>query len=99
MAPRKVNLYVNDVLIPIEGFTKEFIGRVVTGMLTMLKGTGEIKDAHLSIKGDIVNININNTLVSVNPFVNKFIKNTIIGMVSSLKGVGQIDRLEISITE
>jgi len=99
MAPRKVKLSVNDVPIPIEGFTQEFIERVITGMLTVLKGTGETKVVHLSIKGDFVNINLNNAPVPVNPFVNKFIKNTVIGMVSSLKGVGQIDRLEVSITE
>ena len=99
MVPRKVSLCVNDATIPIEGFIQEFIERVLTGMLTVLKGTGEIKDVHLSIKGDIVDINLNNALVPVNPFVSKFIKNTVMGMVSSLKGVGQIDRLEISITE
>ena len=99
MAQRKINLYVNDVPVPTEGFTQEFIERVIIGMLTELKGTGEIKDVQLSIKGNIVDININNTSISVNPFINKFIKNTVIGMVSSLKGVGQIDRLKISITE
>ena len=99
MAPKKINLCVNDETIPIEGFIQEFIERVLTGMLTVLKKTGEIKDVHLSIKGDIAAININDALVPVNPFVNKFIKNTVMGMVSSLKGVGQIDRLEINITE
>lgn len=99
MSPQRVNLFVNDVSIPIEDFIQEFIERVVTGMLAALKGTGEIKGVHLSIKNDIVDININNAPVPINPFVNKFIKNTIIGMATSLKGVGRIDSLEISIME
>ena len=97
MAPRKVNLFVNDIPIPIEDFVQEFIENVITGMLTVLKGTVEIKDVHLYIKGDIVEINLNNALVPVNPFANKFIRNTVVGMVSSLKGVGQINKLKISI--
>jgi len=99
MATQKVSLSVNDVSIPIEDFIQKFIERVITGMLTVLKETGEIKDIHLSIRGDIVDININNAPISINPFVSEFIKNTVFGMVSSLKGVGKIDRLEINITE
>jgi len=99
MATQKVSLSVNDEPVPVEDFIQKFIERVITGMLTVLKETGEIKDIHLSIKGDIVDININKSPISINPFVNKFIRNTVIGMVSSLKGVGRIDRLEISVVE
>lgn len=99
MPKQKVSLLVNDVPIPIKDFIQEFIERVVTGMISALKETGEIKLVHLSIGNDIVNIKLNNAPVPINPFVNKFFRNTIIGMVSLLKGVRQIDRLEINITE
>ena len=99
MTSRKVSLSVNDVPIPIEDFIQEFVEHVITGMLTVLKETGEMHDIHISIDGDIIELTVNNNAVPVNPFVNTFITNTIVGMVSSLKGVGQIDRLEIGITE
>jgi len=99
MASRQVSLSVNGVPIQIEGFVPEFIDRVVTGMLTGLKGAGEMHSINLSIKGEVVDINVNSAQVPVNPFVSKIFKNTTIGMVSSLKGVNQVDSLEISITK
>ena len=99
MASEKVCLSVNDAPIQLEGFVREFVEQVMTGIVTTLKGTGEIQSLKLSIKGEATQINLNGALVPVIPFVGEFIRNTVIGMVSSLKGVGQIDRLEISITK
>ena len=99
MKSPKVSLSVNYITIPVEDFVQEFIERVVTGMLAVLKDSGELKDVHLSIDNDTVDISIDNNVIPVNPFVSMFIKNTVVGMVSSLKGVGQIDRLEINITK
>lgn len=96
---RQVSLSVNNSPIRLEGFAQKFIEQTVTGIVTSLKGTGEIKSLKLSIKGEAAQINLNGTLVPVNPFVNKFISSTVIGMVSSLKGVGQVDELEVCITK
>jgi hypothetical protein len=100
MASEKVSLSVNDVPIKLDGFVREFVIKVMTGIVATLKGTGEIQSLVLSIKGDATQINLNGAPVPVVPFVGEFIRNTVIGMVSPLKGVVQpIDRLEISITK
>ena len=99
MASEKVSLSVNDVPIKLDGFVREFVIKVTSGIVATLKGTGEIQSLNLSIRGEAVKINLNGYLVSVIPFVSEFIRNTVIGMVSPLKGVVQpIDRLEISVT-
>ena len=99
MASRKVSLSVNYVPIPIEDFVQEFINKVITGMLSVLKGVDEIRSVDLSFDGDEVVINVNDNVVPSNDFVNEFVRNTVTGMVTSLKGVGQVDKLEISITD
>ncbi len=99
MASRKVSLSINDVPIPIEDFVQEFINSVVTGMLSVLKGVGEIRSVDLSFNGDEVLINVNDTVIPSNDFINEFVRNTVIGMVTSLKGVDQVDKLEINITD
>ena len=99
MASRKVSLSINDVPVPIEDFVQEFINKVVTGMLSVLKGVDEIRSVGLSFDGDEVVINVNDTVIPSNDFVNEFVRNTVTGMVTSLKGVDQVDKLEISITD
>ncbi len=100
MALEQVSLLVNEAPIQLDGFVREFIIKVMAGIVATLKGTGEIQNLKLSIKGEAIEINLNGSLVPVIPFVGEFIRNTVIGMVSPLKGVGQqIDRLEISITK
>lgn len=98
MASRKVSLYINDVPVPIEDFVQEFINKVITGMLSVLKGVDEIRRVDLFFDGDEVVINVNDTVVPSNDFINEFVRNTVTGMVTSLKGVDQVDKLEISIT-
>ncbi len=97
MVSRQVSLWVNEAPIQLEGFTQNFVEQVITGMVTSLKGTREIKSLKLSIKGAVVEINLNGILIPLNPFATKFMRNTITGMAFSLKGVDQIDELEISI--
>jgi len=97
MESKQVSLSVNDVPIELDYFVQDFIDRSISGMLSALEGTGEVKTLHISTEGDEVTINLNNTTVPINPFVNKIIRNTIFGMVSSLKGVSEINRINISI--
>ncbi len=84
--------------VQIEGFVRQFIDAVITGILNSLKVEEEVRDANLLIDGDTVDITVDNNIIQLNTFVSNFVKNTVIGMVSSLKEVGQIERLEISIT-
>ena len=91
----KVSLTVNNKPIPIEDFVQQFIGNVITGMVTELKGPGEVKNIHLSIERDIVDIKLGDASLSINPFVSRLIKNTVLGMVATLKGVdGVVKSLE-----
>ena len=100
MTSGQVSLSVNDASIQLDGFVRKFIIEVMTGIVTTLKGTGEIQSLRFSIKGEATQINLNGSLVPVVPFVSEFIRKTVIGMVSPLKGVSQqIDRLEINITK
>ena len=97
MASRKVSLSVNDTPIELDNFVQGYIDHVVGGILTSLKGTGEIQGVDLSIEGDQVSIVLNNDDVPINPFVTRIIHNTMVGVVSSLRGVGTIERMQVSI--
>ena len=99
MTSSKVTLSVNGSPVDIVEFVQEFIQQVVSGMLSTLKGIGDIHSAHLACDGDEVVISVNGAIVPSNQFVNRFIGNTVNGMVGSLKGVEQIDRLEIDIAD
>jgi hypothetical protein len=98
MASKQVNLYVNDMPIEIDFFVQGFVDRVVSGILSALKGTCRIKNLDLSVEGDKVNINLNGSVVPTNTFVNKITRSTIAGMVSALKGVSDTRRIHIIIS-
>jgi hypothetical protein len=97
MASRQVTLSVNDAPITLDDFIQGYIDHVVGGILSSLKGTGEIQGVDLSIEGDQVSIALNNAAVPINPFVTRIIRNTMVGVVSSLRGVGMIERMQVSI--
>jgi hypothetical protein len=94
---RQITLAVNEMPIPLDYFVESFIDHTISGMLSSLKGTGQIQSVDLSIKGEDVNLVLNNAPVPINPFVSEIIRNTVVGMTSSLKGVSEINKLEISI--
>ena len=97
MGTKQITLSVNEAPIEIDYFVQSFIDHIMGGMLSVLKGTGEIESLDVTIEGDKVTTNLNNSVVQTNPFVNTIIRNTIAGMVSSLKGVGDTNRIDISI--
>ena len=97
MATGEISLSVNDAAVELNEFVQVFIGHVVSGMLSALRGTGDISIVQVSIEEDRIDINLNNTEVPINPFVSDIIRNTIIGMVSSLKGVREAKRISINI--
>ena len=94
---KQISLTVNEQPIELDYFVRDFIDHAIHGVLTSLRGTGEMRDVEISIEGDKLAINLDNTLLPTNPFVTKFVRNTILGMVSSLKGVGEINRVNIVI--
>ncbi len=94
---RRVSLWVNDTCINLDYFVSGFIDHTVSGMLSALKGGGEVGTLELSVDGGEVNITLNNTQVPVNAFANDIVKNTVSGLVSTLKGVSKINKLRIVI--
>lgn len=98
MASKQINLYVNEAPIEIDFFVQGYIDRVISGILSALKGTCRVRSLDFSIEGDKVNINLNGSMVSVNDFVNRIIRSTVLGMVTSLKGVSEVNKLKIEIS-
>jgi len=94
----KISLLINDAPIPLDTFVAGFIEHTVTGMVTALRGTSEIKNLVLTIEGDQVTINLNDAPVPLNYFASNIIRNTIAGMVSSLKGVSEVHRLRLTLS-
>jgi D-serine deaminase-like pyridoxal phosphate-dependent protein len=99
MPSRQVSLSVNDVPIMLAGFVRGYIDHVVGGILSSLKGTGEIQDVDLTVQGDRVSILLNHAEVSLTSFAARIIHDTLIGMISSLKGVSTVERMKISIKQ
>lgn len=98
MVSKQVSLYVNDVPIEMDFFVQGYMDRVVSGILSALKGTCRVRNLDLSVEGDTVNINLNGSVVPTNAFVNKITRSTIAGMVSALKGVSDTRRIHILIS-
>jgi len=97
MPSPEVHLTVNDAPIELDRFVRGYIDHLVGGILSSLKGTGEIAGVDLSIAGDQVSIVLNDAAVPLNPFATRIIRNTMVGVVSSLKGVRAIERMQVSI--
>ena len=97
---KETNLSVNNAVIEIDGFVKDYIEHVVGAVLATLRGTGPIENLELTIDKDKqVAINLNNAQVPLGPFPSEIIGNTIKGMVSTLKGVSEIVTLSITLNE
>ena len=98
MASKQVSLQVNDAPIKMDFFVQGYVDRVVSGIVSALKGTCRIKNLDLSVERDMVTINLNGSVVPTNAFVNKITRSTIAGMVSVLKGVSDTKRIRIEIS-
>ncbi len=99
MVSRQVSLCVNDAPIELNDFVQKYIGRVVDGIITSLRGTAEIERIELAIDEDRVSIVRNNDAVPLNPFATRIIRSTILGMVSALKGVSSIKKMQVLINK
>jgi formate dehydrogenase assembly factor FdhD len=96
---RKISLSVNDTPINLDYFVTGYLDHVTGGIISSLKGTGEIKNLELNIDNDgQVTINLNGAEVPLGYFATEIVKSTVAGMVAPLKGVaGSIDKLELKI--
>jgi formate dehydrogenase assembly factor FdhD len=96
---RKITLSVNDTPINLDYFVAGYLDHVTGGIVTSLKGIGEIKKIELNIDEDeIVTIELNGADIPLNFFTTEIIRNTVTGMVTPLKGVtGPINKLELKI--
>ena len=97
---RQVNLTVNDVPIKLDYFAEEYVDHVVGGIVSSLRGTGEIRDLEMAVdNGGRVRISLNGEDVSLKKFPVLIIKSTLDGMVAPLRGVdGPVDRLNVTIS-
>jgi hypothetical protein len=96
---RKISLSVNDMPIKLDYFVAGYLDHVTGGIISSLKGAGEIKNLELSIDNDgQVTINLNSGDIPLGYFATEIIKSTVAGMVTPLKGVvGVIEKLELKI--
>ena len=97
---RKISLSVNDTPINLDYFVAGYLDHVAGGIISSLKGTGEIKNLELNIDKDgVVTVNLNGADVPLGYFATEIVKSTVAGMVTPLKGVaGSIDKLELKIS-
>lgn len=96
---RKISLSVNGTPIDLDYFVTGYLDHITGGIISSLKGTGEIKNLELGIDGDgTVTVNLNGADVPLNFFANEIIKSTVAGMVAPLKGVaGAVETLALKI--
>ena len=93
----KTELEVNNVLVELNPFVREFLTRTVVGGVSSLKGTGNIQYLELCLEREDAKIIVNGNELPLTPFPKEIITNTIIGLVSPLKGVDKVDSLKINI--
>jgi hypothetical protein len=96
---RNISLSVNDTPIKLDYFVAGYLDHVTGGIISSLKGSGEIKDLELNIDSDgIVTVNLNGADIPLNYFASEIVKSTVAGMLAPLKGVeGAIDKLKLKI--
>jgi hypothetical protein len=97
---RKISLTVNNTPIDLDYFVAGYLDHVTGGIISSLKGTGQIKDLELTIDNDgIVTIILNGGDIPLGYFATEIVRSTVTGMVAPLKGVtGAIETLELKIS-
>ena len=99
MASRELTLNINGADIKLDYFVQGFIDHVVSGMVTALEDTTQIKTLKLTIADEDVAMNVNGAVIPLNNFVRTVIKNTVFGMISSLKGIDRVEKLKLHIAK
>ena len=99
MASRELTLNINGADIRLDYFVQGFIDHVVSGMVTALEDTTQIKTLKLTIADEDVAMNVNGAVIPLNNFVRTVVRNTVFGMVSSLKGIDRVEKLKLHIAK
>ena len=92
----KSALWVNGMPIDLNAFVEEFLGRIVIGAVSCLRGAENLKSLDLRLSQDELVITVNNAEISLTQFPKEVITATIVALVSSLKGVDKISSLNIT---
>jgi hypothetical protein len=92
----KTHLLVNDMIIPLNDFTQQYIGNVMIGIAASLGSNS--KNIKLSLNKDDLKIFAGDQEVPVRKeFVHKIVTSTLKGMCSPLKGIDLIENNNITI--
>ena len=94
----KTELLVNDMVIPLNNFTQQYIGNILKGIALSLGCTGE----KVSIDFDSHGLNFysgDNDIQIKKAFPSAIIINTVKGMLTPLKGVVWADKVMITTRE
>ncbi len=91
----KTTLFVNDMVVPLNEFTQQYIGKVLAGIADSLGYNGRrinlyIEPAGLTLFAD------DNEIPIRKDFVRLLIESTIKGVLSPLKGIFWLERITIS---
>ena len=90
-------LWVNNRSIELNAFVEEFLARTALGVVSSLKGAGEVRNLELHLERGKVRVIVNENELPLTSFPNDIIANTLIGLVSSLKEVNRIDNLKVKV--
>jgi len=94
----KTHLLVNDMIIPLNDFTQQYIGNVMIGIVASLGSNS--KKIKFSLNKDELKIFAGDQEVPVKKeFVHEIVTSTLKGMVSPLKGIGLFENISITISE
>ncbi|RMG73579.1 MAG: hypothetical protein D6710_03180 [Nitrospirae bacterium] len=91
----KTTLLVNDIVIPLNNFTQQYIGNILVGIAQSLGYSGKrinlyIEPSDLTLYTDDIQVPIRKE------FVRLLIESTIKGVLSPLKGIFWFQRITIS---
>jgi large-conductance mechanosensitive channel len=99
LTSRELTLNINGADIKLDYFVQGFIDHVISGMVTALEDTAQIKTLQLTIGDEDVAMNVNGAVIPLNNFVRTVVRNTVLGMVSSLKGIDRVEKLKLHIAK
>lgn len=92
------NLTVNDMVIPLNNFTQEYMGNIVRGIVTSLGARG--RNIQLLINKEALLIVADCEEVAIRgEFAYYLIKSTVKGMLSSFEDIPLFETISMTITD
>ena len=94
----KTQLLVNEMVIPLNDFTQQYIGNVLKGIAQSLGCSGE--DVHFNLDRDGLNFySENNDIEIKTDFSRDIVESTVKGMLSPIRGIVWIEKVMITTKE